>query len=126
MANCFNRAITSPETNPEWFTQGITYQLPTSNETNIPKNYRPITCLSNMYKILNNILPSELKGCKKGYYGYKDQLLINNMLLENSRFYHRNLSTAWIDYRKAFDSVSHTWILKVLQLYKISPTITNF
>ena len=126
MANCFNRAITSPETNPEWFTQGNTYQLPISNETNIPKNYRPITCLSNMYKILNNILPSEQKGCKKGYYGYKDQLLINNMLLENSRFNHRNLSTAWIDYRKAFDSVSHTWILKVLQLYKISPTITNF
>ena len=37
-----------------------------------------------------------------------------------------NLSTAWIDYRKAFDSVPHTWILKVLQMYKTSPTTINF
>ena len=31
-----------------------------------------------------------------------------------------------IDYRKDFDSVPHTWILKVLQMYKISPTIIHF
>ena len=43
-----------------------------------------------------------------------------------SRSCHRNLSTAWIDYRKAFDSVPHTWTLKVLQMYKISTTIINF
>ena len=48
------------------------------------------------------------------------------MLLENSRTCHRNLSTARIDYRKAFDSVPHTWTLKVLQMYKISPAIINF
>ena len=122
ITNCYNRAITNPETNPQWLTLRITYLLPKSKETNIPKNYRPITCLSTMYKILtsivtertynfldtNNILPSEQKGCKKGSYGCKDQLLINKMLLENSRTCHRNLSTAWIDYRKAFDSVPHT------------------
>ena len=48
------------------------------------------------------------------------------MLLENSRTGHRYLSTTWIDYRKAFDSVPHTWILKVLQMSKIPPTIINF
>ena len=74
----------------------------------------------------NNILSSEQKGCKKGSYGCKDQLLISKMLLENSSTCHRNLSTTWIDYRKAFGSVPHTWILKVLQMYKISPTIINF
>ena len=74
----------------------------------------------------NNIPSSEQKESKKGSYGCKDQLLINKMLLENSPSCHRNLSTAWIDYRKAFDSVSHTWILKVPQIYKISPTIINF
>ena len=107
--------------------------LPKSKETNISQNYRPITCLSTMYKILtsivtertcnfldtNDILPSEQKGCKKGSYGCKDQLLINKMLLENSRTCHRKLSTAWIDYIKASDSVPHTWILKVL-IYKNS------
>ena len=48
------------------------------------------------------------------------------MILENYRKSKRNLSTAWIDYKKAFDSVSHEWILKALQLYKISPIISNF
>ena len=111
ITNFYNRAITNPETNLQWFTPGITYLLPKSKEFNIPKNYRPITCLSTMYKILtsivtegtynfldtNNILSLEQKGCKKGTYGCKDQLLINKMLLENSRTCHRNLITAWID-----------------------------
>ena len=30
------------------------------------------------------------------------------------------------DYRKDFDSVPPTWILKVLQMYKISATIKHF
>ena len=91
--------MTNPELNPKNFTQGVTYPLPKSNETNVPKNYLPITCLATVYKILtlittertcnfldnNNILPTEQKGCKRGSYGCKDQLLINNMLLENSR-----------------------------------------
>ena len=32
----------------------------------------------------------------------------------------------WIDYKKAFDSVPHAWILSVLNLYKVSPTIVKF
>ena len=28
---------------------------------------------------------------------------------------------AWTDYREAFDSIAHKWILKVLDLFKISP-----
>ena len=68
----------------------------------------------------------EQKGCKKGSHGCKDQLLINKMILEHCRKAKRNLSIAWIDYRKAFDSVPHSWILKALQMYKISPTLINF
>ena len=132
--------MTNPELTPKWFTQGVSYLLPKSNETNTPNNYRPITFLPTVYKILtsivteraynfsdnNNILPTEQKGCKRGSYGCKDQLLINTMLLENSCSRRKNLSTAWIDYRKAFDSVPHSWLSRVLELYKVSPTIINF
>ena len=48
------------------------------------------------------------------------------MLLENAKSKHRNLSTAWIDYKNAFDSVPHSWILRCLELFKISPTLINF
>ena len=82
MTNHSDRAIINPVTNPQWFTQAITYLLPKSKETNIPKNCRAITCLSTTYKILtltitertysfldaNTILPSEEKGCKKAFY----------------------------------------------------------
>ena len=81
-----------------------------------------------MYTFLeeNLILSQEQKGCKRNSYGCKDQLLINKMILENCRKKNRNLSTAWIDYKKAFDSVSHEWILKAIELYKIFPIIFNF
>ena len=32
----------------------------------------------------------------------------------------------WIDYKKAFDSVPHTWILAVLTVCKVAPSIVTF
>ena len=44
------------------------------------------------------------RGGKKDCYGYKDQLMINNAILENCKKRKKNLSTPRIDYKKAFDS----------------------
>ena len=33
---------------------------------------------------------------------------------------------AWIDYRKAYDSVPHSWILESLKLYKVDNNILKF
>ena len=54
----------------------------------------------------NDLLPIERKGCGRGSYDCKDQLLINRMIIEDCKSKHRNLSMAWIHYRKAFDN---TW-----------------
>ena len=140
IANVLSEVVTNPSAAPEWLTEGITYLLPKNDETVNPKNYRPITCLSTTYKLLtsiitdrtysflenNDIFPIEQKGCKRGSYGCKDQLLVNKMILEICHRKKRNLSTAWIDYKKAFDSVPHTWILESLETYNISPVIVNF
>ena len=74
----------------------------------------------------NKLFPLGQKGCKRGSYGCKDQLLINRMPMENCQKNHRNLSIAWIDYRKTFDSIPHGWILRALDIFKLSPTIINF
>ena len=93
-----------------------------------------------MYKILTSIFteytypflidsdlfPDEQKGWKRGSCGCKDQLLINKMILENCHNHNTNLSIAWIDYKKAFDSVPHSWIEKCLETFKISPVLRNF
>ena len=99
------------------------------------------TIVQLMYKILTSILtertytfleenelsPTEQKGCKRGSYGCKDQLLINKMIPENCRRNKRILSSAWIDYKKAFDNVPHSWIiLKVLEDVQNNPTVVNF
>ena len=74
----------------------------------------------------NDLFPTEQKDCRRGSYGCKDQLLISRTIIEDCKSKHRNFSMAWIDYRKAFDSVPHSWILKVLDLFKISPRLINF
>jgi len=95
-----------------------------------PQNYRPIACLSTFYKVLtsiltersythiikNDIIPEEQRGCARNSFGCKDQLLINKMIIEDCKKKKENLSMAWIDYRKAYDSVPHGWILKTLQI----------
>ena len=68
----------------------------------------------------------EQRGGKKDCYRCKDQLMINSAILENCKKRKKNLSTAWIDYKKAFDSVPHSWILKCLQMYKIHPALITF
>lgn len=38
----------------------------------------------------------------------------------------RNISMVWIDYRKAFDSVLHSWIIKAFEIYKVHPKFAEF
>ena len=91
----------------------------------VSSNYRPITCLSVVWKLFSNILskmiyvhmykhlqsntllPYEQKGCYVNSRKTKDQLLIDKLLMLDSRQNHKNLSMAWIDFRKAYDSVPH-------------------
>ena len=52
--------------------------------------------------------------------------MINKLILENCKKRKRNLTCAWIDYKKAFDSIPHEWILRSLELFKASPRIVGF
>ena len=83
----------------EWLTDSLTILLLKTEETKNPKNYRPITRIPTMYKVLTSILanrtytflsahqllPSEQKGFKRESNGCKDELLANKMILEDCR-----------------------------------------
>ena len=56
----------------------------------------------------NNIIPEEQKGGIADCYGCIDQLLINSMVLDDAKERNKNISIAWIDYKKAFDSIMGT------------------
>jgi hypothetical protein len=61
---------------PEWLTAGITFLIPKNENTEHPKNYRPVTCLPTTYELLTsiksrrmqqymdveNLIPKEQKG----------------------------------------------------------------
>lgn len=137
LARAYNAIIINPEKCPKWITWAVTYLLPKTEETQNPKNYRPSTCLPTMYKIFtsvkpertfferNNLLPAEQKGCKRGNYGCKDQIIINKTILKEMKTKKRKLSTAWIDYKKAFDSVPYSWIEKSVKYTVCNPQWSN-
>ena len=87
-----------------------------------------------MYKAITGtikeLLPSHLlqvdqRGGRVDTKGCIDNLLIDKTVAEDAKINHKNLSMVWIDIKKAFDSVSHEWIRKVLQMYETHPKIIS-
>jgi len=56
MSNAYTNMIKNPEGTPEWLTEGLTYLLPKTKETANLRNYRHVTCLQTMYKILTSMI----------------------------------------------------------------------
>ena len=75
---------------------------------------------------MNDKLPGEQKWCKKKSRKIKDQLLIDKTILLDGKKRHTNLGMAWIDYKKAYDMVPHSWILESLELVQVSDNILEF
>lgn len=140
MAKYFNSILNSELNIPDFLLKGNTYLLHKTGDTRNPANYRPITCLSTMYKLFTKILANriyehceahqiiyeEQKGCSKNTKGCKDQLIIDSVTVQQAIKKKRNLSMAFIDYKKAFDSIPHSLMLKVLEIYKVHPKIVDF
>ena len=110
------------------------------NKGTAPNNYRPITCLPMMWKISTaqvreeiyytqtsrRLFPEEQKGCLKGSRGTAELLYIDQHTLNKSKTRRKTLAMAWIDYKKAYDMVPQSWIIKCHKMYKISDEVINF
>ena len=98
---------------------------------NIANNYRSITCLPLVWKLLTDeiladeiydylekkmLLPEEQKGCRRKSKGSGDLLSIDKMTLWEVRMRKKNLAVAWIDYKKAYDMVPHSWVVECLDM----------
>ena len=133
----FNDCLESG-TVPAWLTTGNTVLIVKDKaKGNDVTNFRPITCLSLLWKLLTGILSEEIynhlnynglltleqKGCRQKSRGTKDQLLIDKMILKNCKRRHTGLAMGWIDYKKAFDMIPHSWILKCLDIFNVADNI---
>ena len=123
---------------PKWMVTGKTLLCVKEIEKgNVVSNFRPITCLPLLWKLLTavlaediynhleikNLLPVEQKGCRKRSRGTKDQLLIDKMIIRNCKKRLTGLGIAWIDYRKAYDMVPHSWIDKSMELFGVAGNV---
>ena len=101
---------------------------------NLVSNFRPVTSLPLIQKLLTgisaeelyehlektNLLSWEQKGCRKGSQGTKDQELIDKMIVKR---WLTSLAVAWIDYRKAYEMVPHTWIQKCIDIFRVGVNV---
>ena len=72
-----------------------------------------------------NVLTDEQKGCRKDSQGTKDQLLIDKQILKHCKKHQRSLAMGWIDYKKAYDMVSHRWMIEAMKMVGIADNIVN-
>ena len=78
-----------------------------------------------MYNFLEGeeLLPEEQKGCRKKSRGTNDQLFKDKMVMEEVMQRKRNVAMAWVDYKKAYDMVPHSWIKECLNMFGIADNI---
>jgi hypothetical protein len=140
LSNMLNKTLMS--NTPSWMLEGRTNLIQKDEAATEfdPSNYRPITCLSTMWKMMsgiisdkvydhlidNNIFPAEQKGSRRNVLGTKDQLLINKNIMNHAHKKKRNLATCWIDYRKAYDSIPHEWLIQIMQMMKLDQNVIRF
>ena len=63
------------------------------------------------------------KGVEGKCQGTKDQLAIDKCILRNCKRRKTNLSMAWIDFKKAYDMVPHSWILESMRILGVATNI---
>ena len=71
----------------------------------------------------NELLREEQKGERKQSRGGHYLLLIDKMIMRNAQAGNKYLYMAWIDYRKAYYMLPHSWIKECLDLFGIAPNI---
>ena len=141
IATQLNEKLEGTKEIPSWMMYGRTVLCQKDPaKGNSVENFRPITCLSLMWNLLagiisedmycfmenKNLLPEEQMGCRRKSRGTKDQLLIDYTILKDCRKRRANLAMAWIDYRKTYDFVPHSWILECLDMLGIADNVRSF
>ncbi|CAH2097985.1 unnamed protein product [Euphydryas editha] len=135
LTNIFNSILTSGSIPKQWTKSHIILIHKKGDKEDI-ENYRPISLMSNVYKVLAKIIldrlspildeqqPVEQAGFRRGF-STIDHIHTVKQILEKYNEYNKNVYIAFIDYAKAFDSLSHNHIWDTLEHQGIPTIYTN-
>ena len=59
------------------------------------------------------------RGAKSGCSGTTDNLMIDKMINQDCHRGKGNLSMAWVDVAKAYDSVDHNWLIEMMEVHRL-------
>lgn len=96
------------------------------NETQLPGNYRPICIIPILYKIFSKVLHTRMEikleaAQTRGQAGFRnefscdDHLFVVSMLMGKSNEIGRPCWIATLDFKKAFDTITHEALWKALE-----------
>ncbi|XP_014777841.1 uncharacterized protein LOC106874577 [Octopus bimaculoides] len=102
-------------------------------------NYRPVVCLPSNWMLLNgliadevnnflereNLLPEEQKEFRKKSKETVNLLHINSKILNEVHIRKEDVALGRIDYRKAYNSVTHCWISEYLKTFRVNEKINS-
>ena len=69
------------------------------------------------------MLTEEQKGCKRGSRGRNDLLYIDKKVLKEVKQRRKNIAMAWLDYRKAYDLIPHSWLKECLNMFGFAENV---
>lgn len=117
---------------PTAWRKSRTFPIYKKGETSDYSNFRPISLLSTLYKLLSGVLSHrmtevssslgwlspEQKGFLPGVRGIQEHTQLLQTVVEEATFKRRNLSVAWLDLCNAFRSIPH---LVLIELFNSLP-----
>jgi exonuclease III len=118
--------ILDTETIPKQWTESVTILLHKKGDKNRIENYRPISLMSNLYKVFSKILlnrmtktlelaqPQEQAGFRSNF-STIDHIHVIKQVIEKCNEYNQTYYLSFIDYNKAFDSIKHSAVWSALK-----------
>ena len=135
MTELFNLIFKTGSIPKQWCTSDIILLYKKGDPLGVT-NYRPISLLPCLYKLFMTILtkritrpievsqPVEQAGFRSGF-STTDHIHTLELIIEKYQEYNRPLYIAFIDYSKAFDSISHKSIWKALKTFHVNQGYIN-
>lgn len=135
LTQLFNMVLDTETVPKQWCTSDIILLYKKGDPLDIG-NYRPISLLASIYKLFASIVlkrithridtsqPIEQAGFRSGY-STTDHIQTLEQVIEKYSEFNRPLYVAFIDYSKAFDSISHSSIWNALIQFKVDRKYIN-